>query len=183
MPDYDWHPLTAERWADFERLFGRNGAYAGCWCSGSARPARNTKPTTASQPPGYVRPRRTRRSPRRDPLAPASRRVGPSSPARPSPGSNAACREAPDDAPVWSVVCSSSTATTGRGMMRRLLGAAIAHARSSGATVLEAYPKDLEELSPTPMPPTPGSSGLPRSRLRRGARYAKGRPIVRLTLS
>ncbi|MCL4243228.1 MAG: GNAT family N-acetyltransferase, partial [Dehalococcoidia bacterium] len=31
MPD-EWHPLTAERWADFERLFGRNGAYGGCWC-------------------------------------------------------------------------------------------------------------------------------------------------------
>ena len=26
------HPLTPSRWADFEKLFGRNGACAGCWC-------------------------------------------------------------------------------------------------------------------------------------------------------
>ena len=26
------HPLTPERWPDFERLFGRAGGYGGCWC-------------------------------------------------------------------------------------------------------------------------------------------------------
>ncbi len=26
------HPLTPERWADFEKLFGPRGACAGCWC-------------------------------------------------------------------------------------------------------------------------------------------------------
>ncbi len=25
-------PLTTERWALFEGLFGGNGAYGGCWC-------------------------------------------------------------------------------------------------------------------------------------------------------
>jgi hypothetical protein len=25
-------PLTADRWDDFARLFGKNGACAGCWC-------------------------------------------------------------------------------------------------------------------------------------------------------
>lgn len=25
-------PLTNETWEDFEELFGKNGAYAGCWC-------------------------------------------------------------------------------------------------------------------------------------------------------
>jgi len=27
-----FHPLTPERWQDFEKLFGPNGACAGCWC-------------------------------------------------------------------------------------------------------------------------------------------------------
>src|SRR5262245_48997245 len=27
------HPLTPERWDDFEALFGANGACAGCWCT------------------------------------------------------------------------------------------------------------------------------------------------------
>ena len=26
------HPLTADRWDDFEALFGANGACGGCWC-------------------------------------------------------------------------------------------------------------------------------------------------------
>ena len=26
------HPLTPDRWDDFETLFGKNGACAGCWC-------------------------------------------------------------------------------------------------------------------------------------------------------
>src|SRR3972149_2829580 len=30
--DLTIHPLTPERWGDFERLFGPQGAYAGCWC-------------------------------------------------------------------------------------------------------------------------------------------------------
>ena len=27
------HPLTPDRWSDFETLFGKNGACAGCWCT------------------------------------------------------------------------------------------------------------------------------------------------------
>lgn len=27
-----YHPLTPERWSDFEDLFGKSGAYGGCWC-------------------------------------------------------------------------------------------------------------------------------------------------------
>ncbi|TIV64275.1 MAG: GNAT family N-acetyltransferase, partial [Mesorhizobium sp.] len=26
-------PLTPERWADFEDLFGKQGACYGCWCT------------------------------------------------------------------------------------------------------------------------------------------------------
>ncbi|MFQ5943272.1 MAG: GNAT family N-acetyltransferase [Anaerolineales bacterium] len=28
----EFHPVTEERWGDFEKLFGPNGAYSGCWC-------------------------------------------------------------------------------------------------------------------------------------------------------
>jgi hypothetical protein len=27
-----FHPVTPDRWKDFEKLFGSNGACAGCWC-------------------------------------------------------------------------------------------------------------------------------------------------------
>ena len=26
------HPLTPDRWQDFETLLGPHGAYGGCWC-------------------------------------------------------------------------------------------------------------------------------------------------------
>jgi len=32
LPNLEFHPLTPERWSDFERLFGPRGACAGCWC-------------------------------------------------------------------------------------------------------------------------------------------------------
>ena len=32
MGQIEIHPLTPDRWADFEKLFGPRGAYAGCWC-------------------------------------------------------------------------------------------------------------------------------------------------------
>ena len=30
-PALSFHPLTLNRWADCERLFGKNGADGGCW--------------------------------------------------------------------------------------------------------------------------------------------------------
>ena len=32
MKPFEVHPLTANRWQDFEWLFGPRGACAGCWC-------------------------------------------------------------------------------------------------------------------------------------------------------
>ena len=28
----EFHPLTTDRWTDFEGLFGERGACGGCWC-------------------------------------------------------------------------------------------------------------------------------------------------------
>jgi GNAT superfamily N-acetyltransferase len=48
-----------------------------------------------------------------------------------------------DDTPVWSAVCFVvSRSARGKGMMGILLEGAIAFARDSGATMLEAYPLD-----------------------------------------
>lgn len=30
---WEYHPLTPDRWDDFEQLFGPNGACFGCWCA------------------------------------------------------------------------------------------------------------------------------------------------------
>lgn len=53
-----------------------------------------------------------------------------------------------DDKPVWSIVCLFVDAgARGKGVSRALLKAAIDHARSKGATLLEGYPVDKDEPS------------------------------------
>jgi ribosomal protein S18 acetylase RimI-like enzyme len=48
-----------------------------------------------------------------------------------------------DDRPVWSIVCFVvARQQRGRGIAEALLAAAVEHARSHGATMLEAYPVD-----------------------------------------
>lgn len=188
MPEYAAHPLTPERWADFERLFGRNGAYGGCWCmwfrqTGKEYESNRGEPNRLAicalvergevpgvilysdgDPAGWVAVQPREALPRLERSRAAKR---------------------PDEAAVWSVVCFFVHRNhRGRGMMRRLVDAAIDHARSSGATMLEAYPKDLEELSPST---DAAYTGLLPVFLDAGfhevARHAMGRPIVRLAIS
>lgn len=192
MPDdstegWEWRPLTASVWDDFERLFGRSGAYGGCWCmwfrqSGreyqASRGAGNRQAMCGlvvagtvpgvllyrhAQPAGWVSLQPREAFPRLD-RSRAAKRV--------------------DDARVWSVVCFFvGRQFRGQGAMGRLIEAAIEHARACGATLLEAYPKDLEELTPTA---DAAYVGLLPAFLATGfvevARHAKGRPIVRLAL-
>ena len=32
LSELEFHPLTRDRWSDFETLFGERGACGGCWC-------------------------------------------------------------------------------------------------------------------------------------------------------
>jgi GNAT superfamily N-acetyltransferase len=88
-----------------------------------------------------------------------------------------------DDTPVWSIVCFFVARThRGQGLMRRLLRAAVAHARSEGARVLEAYPRT--EAAPNPQDAS-GFRGLLSVLEAEGfvevARRARDEPILRLT--
>jgi hypothetical protein len=37
------HPVTPDRWADLEKLFGPSGGYGGCWCMYSECAPRRTR--------------------------------------------------------------------------------------------------------------------------------------------
>ncbi|HET9084327.1 MAG TPA: GNAT family N-acetyltransferase [Candidatus Limnocylindrales bacterium] len=51
-----------------------------------------------------------------------------------------------DDKPVWSIVCFVvGKKARGRGVAKRLLDAGVDYARDHGATLLEAYPVEVEE--------------------------------------
>jgi len=140
----EFHPLTPERWKDFEQLFGPRGACAGCWCMWW----RLTRPDwTHGQGDGNRKAMR--------------KLVG----SGPTPGILAYADGAPagwcaiapreqyptlarsrifapvDDKPVWSITCFYVARGHRRsGMTARLVDAALAHARASGAKIVEAYP-------------------------------------------
>jgi GNAT superfamily N-acetyltransferase len=58
-----------------------------------------------------------------------------------------------DDTPTWCIVCFFVRADRrGQGIAADLLDAAIRFARQRGATVIEAYPKDVDAVGNEPIP-------------------------------
>jgi GNAT superfamily N-acetyltransferase len=85
---------------------------------------------------------------------------------------------------VWSVVCFwMPRAQRGKGIAMALLRAAVEHARSGGARVLEAYPIDTgEERHPQSSVFTGTLAMFQRVGFTEVERRTEGRPIVRLSL-
>jgi GNAT superfamily N-acetyltransferase len=88
------------------------------------------------------------------------------------------------DSGVWSVVCFwMPRAQRGKGIAMALLRAAVEHARSGGARVLEAYPIDTgEERHPQSSVFTGTLAMFRRVGFTEVERRTEGRPIVRLSL-
>jgi len=149
VENWEFQPLTPERWADFETLFGPNGACAGCWCAWflmTSREFKDSKKEGHKQlmrdlvesgvepgiiayadgvPAGWVA------------LAPRERykRLATSD-----------HLGAVDDQPVWVMPCFFIHRDYRRqGLMKKLLEAAITYARSKDVKTLEAFPLDVEE--------------------------------------
>jgi GNAT superfamily N-acetyltransferase len=184
--DIQFHPLTPERWPDFEKLFGPNGACAGCWCmwwrltSAQFRQMRGEANRQAlqaivesggvpgivaysdGQPAGWcaIAPRHS--LPR---LKEGKSRIF-----------------APvDHRPVWSVTCFFIARPFRRqGLSVKLLEAAVHHAAGHGATIIEGYP--VEPTGPA-LSPVEAYTGLADTFRRVGfvevARRSETRPIMR----
>lgn len=148
VPNLEFHPATPERWPDLEALFGRQGAYAGCWCmwwrltraefgrQTSEERKRGMQSIVGSgEVPGllaYVD---------GEPaawcsLAPRERFAG---------LERSRTLKRVDERPVWSLVCFFvGRRHRGRGLMAALLGAAVDYAREQGAEIVEGYPVEAE---------------------------------------
>jgi GNAT superfamily N-acetyltransferase len=179
-------PLTAARWADLERLFGTKGACGGCWCTwwrqsraeyraNSGDPNRRalkaivdagTVPGLLAyadgEPVGWVAVQ-----PRSEYAALArSRTLAPV-----------------DDAPVWSVTCFFVAKTwRGRGLMRKLLDGAVAHARAHGATIVEGYPVESSSALPAAFVYTGVPAVFEAGGFEEVARRSRTKPIYRRRL-
>lgn len=144
------HPLTPDRWPDFERLFGANGACGGCWCmlwrlprrefdagKGAGNRRAMKKIVDGDRVPGLLAYRGDEVAgwcavaPRADYPALARSRLF-----KPIDGDAAA-------SPVWSVSCLFvARGHRGTGVSVALLKAAVRHARARGARVVEGYPQE-----------------------------------------
>jgi GNAT superfamily N-acetyltransferase len=147
LPKLSYYPLTADRWNDFEKLFGERGAYSGCWCTHWRIPRAEREK--------YEGNCRTMEAYVQSGLVPgllaylndeaiAWVSLGPRSDYAALESSRLLKRI--DDQPVWSIVCFYVKAGyRQQGIMSQSIQAVIAHAREEGAKLIEAYPINLKE--------------------------------------
>ena len=179
-----FYPLTPQRWADFEKLFGPRGACAGCWCmywrltrtqydeqQGELN-RRNIKALVDSgnipgilayvddEPVGWCS-----IAPRQEFATLARSRI----------------LKPVDDQPVWSVVCFFVTRKYRRqGLTIQLLNAAVEYATSKGATIIEGYPVEPKEgKAPDVFVFTGLSSAFKQAGFKEVLRRSETRPIMR----
>jgi GNAT superfamily N-acetyltransferase len=187
MAGFKTHPLTPQRWNDFEALFGTHGAYGGCWCMWwrstrrefEARKGEGNRKAMkgivdsgkvpgilgylGNKPVGWcaVAPREEFSSLERSPVL---KRL--------------------DDLPVWSVVCFFiAQGFRGRGIAEAMIGAALDYVKRRGGSMVEAYPTPPKK---TPLAPVSSFMGLPAMFARAGfvecARPSASKWIMRCRL-
>lgn len=142
--DFAIHPLTPERWADFEQLFGVRGACAGCWCMYWCQRGAQWR-ERVSETNRLAMLERVRRGPppgllAYDGSAPVAWcQIG----ARDTYARvvHSRVKAALDARPTWAITCFFvAKSHRGRGLMMQLIQAACAFARAQGAMRVEGYP-------------------------------------------
>ena len=183
------HPLTKDRWSDFDALFGKNGACGGCWCMLWRLPRKqydsqkgdgNRKQMKAlvesGEVPGILGYLDDRAA---GWCAVAPREHYPSL-------TRSRVLKPVDDQPCWSVSCLFVHRDyRNKGVSVQLLRAAIAYVQSRGGRILEGYP--VEPKSDKRIPPAFAWTGIPKAFEAAGfsevARYAPTRPIMRFDVN
>ncbi|MER9245873.1 GNAT family N-acetyltransferase [Mesorhizobium sp. M0590] len=185
-------PLVPELWADFEDLFGRQGACYGCWCthfrlSPAARRASNRERNKdhikarieAGPPPGLLA--------FEGGQAVGWMQIGPRAdvPEWNNQGRGSAPIDPADasDPGVWAISCFFiRTKARGRGVSHRLVQGGIDFARENGARLIEACPIDLSKDSRSIGLFVGSSRVFEKAGFERLVERKPGRPLVRLVL-
>ena len=187
LPRLRFEPVTAERWDDFEKMFGPRGAIGGCWCmwwrlsrgeferqKGEGNRHAMQTIVSSGEIPGilaYIDDK---------PIGWCS--IAPRS-AFPVLARSPVLKPV-DDQPVWSVVCFFiARPYREQGVSLALLVAALDYARRRGARIVEGYPIEPKKDS---APDIYAFTGLVTTFRRVGfvevARRSERRPIMRFYL-
>ncbi len=173
MSTFYSRPLTAQNWADFEKLFGSKGAYGGCWCMWWRLSRREFE---RSQGEGNKQAMRA--------LVNAGKTTGiilykddePAAWCSVAPREDYATLERSrllkrrDDQPTWAIVCLFVDRKFRRqGLSLRIIAAAIDHVREHGGSRIEAYPTIVKSDK---APPVSSFMGFPALFARAGFREA-----------
>lgn len=184
----EFRPLTPERWADLEKLFGKHGACGGCWCmwwrltrsrflqckgEGNRRALKAIVDSgeipgilafSVAQPAGWcaVAPRQCYPTLERSRVL---KRV--------------------DDEPVWSVVCFfTAKPFRGKGVSVELLKAAVDFVRGRGGKIVEGYPVEPKKRRmPDPFVYTGLVSAFRKAGFVEVLRRSETRPIMRCIIA
>ena len=146
---WEYHPLTLDRWGDFEQLFGPNGACFGCWCAWFLMTNKEFKDSGKE---GHKELMRTSVQSGIEPGIIAYADGVPAGWVALAPRENykrlatSKLLGAVDDKPVWVVSCFFIHRNyRHQGLMEKLLAAAIEYAKGKGVKMLEAFPIDARE--------------------------------------
>lgn len=193
MPEITIAAATADRFADAEHALTGGGDGASCWCQWWMMRAKDFEATTNEERHEMLR--RDLTAPIPSGLvayvdgAPAAWVKVSSRPDQPRLALTRNFQRSPepfDDRSVWAVTCFAIRREhRGLGLSARLLDAAVDHARSHGARIVEAYPVDTDAAAKT------SSNDLYHGALStflaagfvETARPTPTRPIVALTLA
>lgn len=186
LPRLTFHPATPDRWPDLEALFGKNGACGGCWCQFWKQ-----SPAEYRAGKGEANRRLLRRSVKGGEVPGLLAYAGeePVGWVAVEPRARyerlARSRNLPvvDERPTWSIPCFFVARGWGwRGVSRRLLAAAVAHARRHGAPAVEGYPIDSKGPLARPFLYTGAFSTFVKAGFTEVARQARTRPVVKKEL-
>ena len=182
-----FHPLTPERWLDFENLFGPRGACGGCWCM-YWRQSRKEFEALHGEPNHQAMKAMVEEGVIPGILAyDGEIPVGWCSIApRPEFSTLARSRilQPVDEQPVWSVVCFFvKRGQRRKGLTVQLLKAAVDYARSRGARIVEGYPVEPKSgQAPDTFMYTGLFSAFKQAGFSEVLRRSETRPIMRFTM-
>ena len=186
--ELSFHPLTIDRWKDFENLFGAKGACAGCWCMYWFM---NKKEYDEKRSDG--RTKKEMKKIVKDNIEPGIIAYADNKPAgwiaiqpreKYTKLSNSKILQPIDDKPVWSIVCFFVHKDYRKmGISVELIKNACNFAASKGGMIVEAYPTDTRTKNSAPVFIYTGTlSAFKKAGFKEVARRSETRPIMRKKL-